>query len=48
MNEPCCNEITPESLRAIVDYIEEGEPDINVIKSELNELILRNSDEYDK
>lgn len=42
MSEP----ITPEQLQAIIDYIDEGEPDIQVIKAELGELILRHTGEY--
>jgi len=38
--------ITKESIQSIIDYIDEGEPDLDVIKSELAELILRNTGEY--
>lgn len=38
--------ISISGLQAIVNYIDEGDPDISVIKSELEELILRATGEY--
>ena len=38
--------ITPEALHGIIDYIDDGGHDIDVIKSELGELILRHTGEY--
>lgn len=34
------------TIQAIIDYIEEGSPDIEVVKSELLEAILRERKEY--
>lgn len=45
-NKMINNQITNGSVQAIIDYIEEGEPDINVVKAELGELILRSTREY--
>lgn len=36
------------SLRALIKYIDEGEPDLKVVKSEIGEAILRLQDEYAK
>ena len=38
--------ITAEAIQSIIDYIEEGEPDLKVITGELGELILRSTGEY--
>jgi hypothetical protein len=38
--------ITPESIQSIIDYIEEGEPDLKVITGELGELIARHNGTY--
>ena len=38
--------ITKESLEAIIEYIDEGGQDMEVIKGELGELILRNKGVY--
>jgi hypothetical protein len=38
--------ITAEGLQFLIDYMDEGEPDIQVVKSELSELILRSTGEY--
>ena len=47
MTEERINEvITPESLQAIIDYIDDGDPDLNVVKSELRELILKHNGTY--
>lgn len=35
-----------EKLRPIIEYIKEGEPDINVVLSELEEIVLRSTGEY--
>lgn len=42
------NAITIASIQSIIDYIDEGEPDISVIKGELGEIILRSNGEYFK
>ena len=39
-------EITPERLQLIIDYIDEAYPDIEVVKAELGELILRATGMY--
>jgi hypothetical protein len=39
--------IKPTSIQAIIDYMNEGEPDINVVKSELGEIIERHNGTYD-
>lgn len=38
--------ISISGLQAIINYIDEGDPDIAIIKSELGELILRATGEY--
>jgi hypothetical protein len=38
--------IKPEPIQSIIDYINEGEPDINVVKSELGEIIERHNGTY--
>jgi hypothetical protein len=38
--------ITPESIQSIIDYINEGDPNLNVIKGELGELIARHNGTY--
>lgn len=38
--------ITAEAVQSIIDYIEEGEPDLKVVTGELGELILRSTGEY--
>jgi hypothetical protein len=38
--------ITTEAIQAIIDYIDEGAPDMNVVRGELSELILRSRGEY--
>lgn len=37
---------TTLSLQMIIDYIDEGDPDLQVIKAELGELILRAKNQY--
>lgn len=41
--------ITPESIQAIIDYIEEfgDDTDLNVVKSELQEILSRSKGVYD-
>lgn len=38
--------IPTQGIQLIIDYIEEGDPDMKVIVSELKELILRGTGEY--
>jgi len=38
--------ITTEAIQAILDYIDEGAPDLEVIKAELGEIVLRSTGEY--
>jgi hypothetical protein len=38
--------ISPESIQSIIDYIDEGEPNLKVLKSELGELIERYNGTY--
>ncbi len=38
--------ITASKLQLLINYIDEGEPDIEVVKAELGELILRSTGEY--
>lgn len=38
--------IRPESIQSIMDYIDEGSPDLNVVKAELGELIHRRNGTY--
>lgn len=38
--------ITAEAIHAIIQYIDEGEPDFKVVRAELGEVLLRNSGEY--
>lgn len=38
--------ITKEAVQSIIDYIDDGNPDLTVIKAELGELILRSTGEY--
>tara|TARA_B100002049_G_scaffold237323_1_gene228051 strand:+ start:8448 stop:8909 length:462 start_codon:yes stop_codon:yes gene_type:complete len=40
--------IRPESIQSIMDYIDEGEPDLSVVKAELGELIHRRNGTYYK
>ena len=40
--------ISSHEIELILNYINEGEPDIEVIKAELGELILRSNGEYFK
>ena len=40
--------ITTEAIQAILDYINEGDPDLEVIKAELGEIVLRSTGEYFK
>lgn len=35
-----------EKLRPIIEYIKEGEPDINVVLGELEEIVRRSTGEY--
>ncbi len=35
-----------EKLRPIIEYIKEGEPDIKVVLSELEEIVSRSTGEY--
>ena len=35
-----------EKLRPIIDYIKDGEPDINVVLGELEEIVGRSTGEY--
>lgn len=39
--------ITPASIQSIINYIDEGEPDIKVVKAELGEIIERYNGTYD-
>jgi len=45
-NKIIAKAITKESLQTIIDYINEGEPDISVVASEIGEIILRHTGEY--
>jgi len=38
--------ITEESLQSIIDYINEGDPDLKVITGDLGEMILRSNGKY--
>jgi len=38
--------ITTEAIQAILDYIDEGDPDLEVIKAELGEIVLRSTGNY--
>jgi predicted transcriptional regulator len=38
--------IMPESVKAIINYINEGEPDLKAVKGELGELIARHNGTY--
>lgn len=38
--------ITIEAIRNILDYMEDTDYDIDVVKSELSELVLRATGEY--
>lgn len=37
-----------EKLRPIIEYIKEGDPDINVVLGELEEIVSRSTGEYFK
>ena len=39
-------QITTESIQAVIDYIDEGDPDLGVVKAELGEILLRSTGEY--
>jgi len=38
--------ITEEGLQSLIDYINEGEPDLKVITGDLGEMILRSNGKY--
>ena len=40
------DQLMKEKLRPIIEYIKEGEPDINVVLGELEEIVSRSAGEY--
>jgi hypothetical protein len=46
LDKTVIEEITSESVKAIINYIDEGEPDLNVVKGELGELLARHNGTY--
>ena len=46
LSEKLNDQVIREKLHPIIEYIKEGEPDINVVLGELEEICLRSTGEY--